>query len=145
AEYPAAYPGVVAVSATDWDGNVASFSNWGPWVDLAAPGIAITSTYPAAGPRANYATGSGTSFAAPFVAGVAALLRSANPGWSADDTANRLRSTARDAGPRGIDDAYGYGFLDADAALGGPAQPATAQPGGSDQYEPNDTPSRATP
>ncbi|MEN3342249.1 MAG: hypothetical protein V7644_1653 [Actinomycetota bacterium] len=142
--YPAAYPGVVAVTATDWSGNVASFSSWGPWVDVAAPGIDITSTYPAAGAAANYATGSGTSFAAPLVAGVAHLLRSANQGWTADQTASRLRASARDVGPRGVDDAYGFGLLDADAALGGPVQPATAQPPG-DQYEPNDVPARAAP
>lgn len=142
--YPAAYPDVVAVAATDWDGNAAPFTSWGPWVDLAAPGIDITSTYPAPGTRPNYATGSGTSFAAPLVAGVAALVRAANPALNADAVIDRLESTARDVGPRGLDDAYGLGFLDADAALGGPMAPATVQPV-EGPGEPNDVPARATP
>src|SRR5205823_15048136 len=70
-QYPAAYPGVVAVSATDWAGDLTYFSSFGPWVTLAAPGFEITGT----DRDGAYETDSGTSFAAPMVAAVAALVR----------------------------------------------------------------------
>lgn len=79
--YPAAYSGVVAVGATTGTSR-ASFSNYGSWVDLGAPGVNIRSTAPTAGSTmfsASYDTADGTSFSAPLVAGAAALLRSANP------------------------------------------------------------------
>ncbi|MFD0205012.1 MULTISPECIES: S8 family serine peptidase [Saccharothrix] len=69
-QYPAAYPEVLAVSATDWNGNLTDFSSWGEHVDVAAPGLAVTSLDDAAPDRTR--TGSGTSVATPIVAGVAA-------------------------------------------------------------------------
>ncbi|NYF56557.1 S8 family serine peptidase [Micromonospora purpureochromogenes] len=138
--YPAAYPEVLAVGATDSAGNLTDFSSWGDHVDVAAPGFDILST----SRNQAYAVGDGTSFAAPIVAGAAALVRTANPSWTPEQVIGRLRSTARDAGPRGIDPYYGYGVLDAYHAMGG-------TPGG--QFptrtlgagEPNDVPVRATP
>lgn len=75
--YPAAYDGVVGVAATDQYDNLASFSNFGQWVDVAAPGVDIFSTYPGAGCGGNpdcYSWMSGTSMASPVVAGAVALV-----------------------------------------------------------------------
>ncbi len=80
--YPAAYPGVVSVGATDAKGHRAWFSEYGTWVTMAAPGIDLRSTSPAAGSELyppNYATSSGTSFSSPLVAGTAALLLARSP------------------------------------------------------------------
>ncbi len=138
--YPAAYPGVVAVSATDPNGRFAGpptypcetplgqppgFSNSGPWVTLSAPGKAITST--ALGPAEEYGTAEGTSFSAPIVAGAAVLVRAQQPGLSQTQVVARLRDTARDAGLPGFDEQHGYGWVDPTAALGGtPYPPLTA-------------------
>ena len=80
--YPASYPGVLSVGATDWDdsGNdvKAEFSNYGPTVDIAAPGVSIYSTTPVAGSTfysPSYDYSDGTSMASPLVAGAAALVR----------------------------------------------------------------------
>ena len=142
--YPAAYPSVLAVGATDWSGNVVWWSNYGPWVDLAAPGYEVWSTALAAGPVESYEAGSGTSFSSPLVAGVAALLRAKQPAWTAQRVVEELEQSARDAGPRGVDDVYGHGLLDAAAALGAAKSPPLRAPAG-DALEPNGTADRATP
>lgn len=136
--YPAAYPEVLAVGATDNAANLTDFSSSGDWVDIAAPGFDITSTYP----DDQYATASGTSFAAPITAGVAALVRARYPSLTAAEVRARLTRTARDAGPRGLDPYYGAGFLDAYAAVGGTPAAAFAQRS-LGTGEPNDVPARA--
>ena len=141
--YPASYPEVLSVAATDNNGALTSFSTQGDWVDIAAPGWQILSTAPRALTPANsvpYSIGSGTSFSAPIVAGVAALLRNKFPSYTPAQITARLKSTARDAGPRGLDPYYGAGILDAYNALGGAWAPEfwTAGPDG------NDVPARAT-
>jgi serine protease len=142
-EYPAASPGAIAVAATGQNGDFAWFSNYGPWVDTAAPGIDITSTYLRdGGTTPPYATGSGTSFAAPMVAGAALLIRAAHPGESVGTVEAALKR-ARDSGPRGIDDFYGAGFLDAYASVGGPRLHPSLPAG--DDSEPNDSADAATP
>jgi subtilisin family serine protease len=73
--YPAACPGVVAVSATDTNGDFASFSTFGPWVSVAAPGVGILSTRN----DNSYGAESGTSFSAPMVSAVAALVLAQHP------------------------------------------------------------------
>ncbi|HVJ96588.1 MAG TPA: S8 family serine peptidase, partial [Acidimicrobiia bacterium] len=139
-EFPAAYPGVIAVSATTASGALAAFSSFGWRVDVAAPGHNIASLLLDFG---EYTIDSGTSFSAPIVSGVAALLRSQNPSWTATQVADRIRATARDVGPAGVDRAFGHGIVDPLGALGGSsAAPRPARRDGAD--EPNDTPSRAT-
>jgi len=91
-QYPAAEGayGLLAVGASNADSRRASFSNFGRWVHIAAPGDGITSTVPGGG----YGTWSGTSMAAPFVAGIAALVRALNPGMVPDAVVRRLVSRA---------------------------------------------------
>jgi type VII secretion-associated serine protease mycosin len=114
-EYPAAYPDVLAVGATDRDGKIASFSHHGPQVDIVAPGADIAMADLAS--SGSYAIGNGTSQAAAVVSGAAALIRSKYPELSALQVVDLLTSTAVDKGPPGRDDAYGYGELDLMAAL----------------------------
>ena len=111
--YPAAYPHVLAVAATDSTDQVAYFSLPGDYLDLAAPGVSIYST--AMG--GSYESGSGTSFAAPHVAGVAALVWAARPSLTVDEVHSLLRATARDIGAPGWDAQTGWGLVDAAAAV----------------------------
>ena len=75
--YPAAFdnPAIISVGSVDRDGNRAFTSNYGDWVDISAPGVAIYSTYP----NNQYRYMSGTSMATPVVSGIAALIWSLNP------------------------------------------------------------------
>ena len=141
--YPAAYPGVIAVGATDETGTLTDFSNYGSHVDIAAPGRNILST----GPRSLTPSGwlpywycTGTSCSSPIVAGVAALVKNKWPTLSPAQVEQRLKVLSRDAGPRGTDPYYGAGNLDAYAALGGRFAPDFA--GG--VADGNDQPARAT-
>jgi subtilisin family serine protease len=110
--YPAAYPPVIAVAATDSSNAWASFSNYGPEVDVAAPGVMIYSTYPGGG----YGYRSGTSMSAPHVAGLAALLRGI-PGNTPTQVIAQIESTALDLGTPGWDMYYGFGLIQMDAAV----------------------------
>jgi subtilisin family serine protease len=108
-EYPAAYPGVVAVGAVDGTGQHASFSNTGSYVMFSAPGVNITSTFLAG----QYAALSGTSMASPHVAGLAGLIWSAHPAYTADQVIAAMQAGAVDLGAPGRDPVYGYGLIDA--------------------------------
>jgi subtilisin family serine protease len=89
--YPAAYPAVVAVTAVDEQKQKADFANFGDWVELAAPGVGITSTIVTAR-GSGYAAWSGTSMAAPFVSGAFALVQEKFPQHSIEELRQRLRS-----------------------------------------------------
>jgi len=123
-EFPGAYPEVLTVGAVDRRNRVAAFSNHGPQVDLAAPGVDI----PAPAPDDKYVTGTGTSASAAIVAGAAALIRARYPELTAADVVQRLTGTAIDRGDPGRDDYYGAGQLDLLAALAAPAAPAGTAP-----------------
>jgi len=115
---PANCDGVLAVAATDARDRVATFSTHQPYVDVSAPGVGIMSTYwVASTARPAYAPLSGTSMAAPVVAGLAALLRSRHPSWTADQVAARIEATADDRGAKGRDEFYGTGRINAWRAL----------------------------
>jgi thermitase len=105
--YPAAFPGVIAVAATDSTDVRAPYSTSGSYVSIAAPGTGIYSTYPG-----GYATMSGTSAAAAHVSGMASLIWSQNPALKASDVFETIRSTAVDLGAPGKDDLYGSGRID---------------------------------
>jgi len=111
--YPAAYPEVLAVAATDSDKNKAPFSNYGDYIDVAAPGVNIASTFP----DNQYAALSGTSMASPHVTALAALIRSANPSLKNTEVMDIIRKSAQDLGPNGKDPYYGYGQIDVENAL----------------------------
>jgi subtilisin family serine protease len=116
--YPAACAGVIAVGSTDAAGNHSSFSSYGNWIDVVAPGEVGANRGIATTMRgSSYGTGSGTSFSAPLVAGVAALMRAANPNANQATISNRLIGSTRDLGQAGFDAVYGTGMVDATAAL----------------------------
>ncbi len=98
--FPAALPEMIAVGASGGrtaPDSAASFSAWGPEVAFAAPGVEIFSTdLQAVTGTAGYATASGTSFAAPFVSGAAALILALHPAATADQVRSALRATALD-------------------------------------------------
>ena len=96
--FPAAYPEVFAVSATDRYDQWWTSSSYGSWVDISAPGDQIWSTNLSLNGADNYAFKSGTSMAAPFVSGVAALLLSAHSDLTVDDLRVILERSADDKG-----------------------------------------------
>jgi subtilisin family serine protease len=111
--YPANHPRVIAVAATDDDDQPAWFSNPGPEVEVAAPGVAILSTQPGNA----YDVSDGTSFAAPHVAGLAALVYSAAPDLDNEFVRGLLQDTADDIAAPGPDPNTGWGRINARAAL----------------------------
>ncbi|KUO72006.1 MAG: peptidase [Desulfosporosinus sp. BRH_c37] len=115
--YPASDPDVLAVVATDQNNNLADYSVTGPEVDLAAPGDSITSDWVTKTKRPGYVTESGTSMAAPFVAGEAALIWSQHPAWSRDQVIQVLEAGVKDLGVSGRDNNYGYGLVDVKLAV----------------------------
>lgn len=108
--YPAAYSSVIAVGSVTSNRTRSSFSNYGSGLELMAPGSNIYSTYP----NSRYTSLSGTSMATPHVAGVAGLIRAANPNISVSQARQILRDTAQEAGSS---TQYGYGIVDAHAAV----------------------------
>uniref|UniRef100_UPI000AD2EB3B type VII secretion-associated serine protease mycosin n=1 Tax=Streptomyces ossamyceticus TaxID=249581 RepID=UPI000AD2EB3B len=105
--YPAAFPGVLAVASSDRNNERASFSQAGEFVGVAAPGVDIVSTVPGGG----QCTDNGTSFSAPFVAGVAALLKEKRPDWTTAQIVTQIEQTAERA-VNGHDNFVGWGIVD---------------------------------
>lgn len=111
--YPAALPGVIAVSSVNVEGASSGFANTGSYIDIAAPGEDILSTVPGQ----NWAEMSGTSMAAPFVSATAALVRMANPKLSRAQVEKMILATAADdTSGNGRDPVFGAGLLRADMA-----------------------------
>lgn len=133
---PAATPGVIAVGATDPNDKITEFSSYGEWISVSAPGYAIKSTFPTYSCETykaykqnpeffppetkislRYASVSGTSQAAPVVAGLVALMKAKNPQLTPAQTRQILMKTAVDLGKKGFDEDYGAGRVDAAKAL----------------------------
>jgi type VII secretion-associated serine protease mycosin len=113
ASYPAAYPGVISVTAVDKYGRRGDFSTKRWYASVAAPGVDVV----IADPDRRYYEGWGTSAAAAYVSGSVALIRAAHPKLSPAQIKRLLETTARDAPPGGRDDALGFGIVDPAAAL----------------------------
>ncbi|ALO96504.1 peptidase S8 [Streptomyces hygroscopicus subsp. limoneus] len=110
--YPASYEGVLAVAASDRNNERAAFSQSGDFVGVSAPGVDMISTVPGNG----HCSDNGTSFSAPYVAGVAALLKSKYPDWTAQQVVAQIEQTAERAIP-GRDRLVGWGVVDPVKAL----------------------------
>lgn len=119
AYYPAGYDSVIGVGAVDRDGNVSSRSNHNASVFLTAPGTDVRSL-DASG---SYSLHTGTSFAAPQVAGAAAVLLGIDPTLSPREIMDLLAASAIDRGTEGCDEYYGYGILN----LGGSVRMLTGE------------------
>jgi len=119
--YPAAYDEFcLAVAASDYNDEIADFSNSGPEVDVAAPGVWVLSTIPVALTEPGYlpyAFATGTSMAAPHVAGFAALIKSGKPWLNPGDIMKLIKYTPDDIEAAGRDDYAGYGRINTERAL----------------------------
>ena len=111
--YPAAYPNVIAVTATDADDHLFLGANRGRYIAVAAPGVELL--LPA--PEATYQVATGTSFAAAEVSGIVALMLERKPDLGHDGVRKTLIATARDLGPKGFDIQFGAGLVDAYQAV----------------------------
>ncbi|PCK32689.1 S8 family serine peptidase [Pseudoalteromonas piscicida] len=111
--YPASYNAVVSVAAVDSSESKASFSQYNSQVEIAGPGVGVNSTWN----NGAYRSISGTSMATPHVSGVAALVWSHFPQCTAQQIRQVLNTTAKDKGQSGRDTSYGYGIVQAKAAL----------------------------
>lgn len=109
--YPAAYDGVIGVTAVDRRKRPYRRANRGAQVDFAAPGVAVWTAASISGAR----TKTGTSFAAPFVSSALALLKAANPDLGSEEIVALLARTVEDLGEPGKDDVFGMGLIDAAA------------------------------
>lgn len=130
--YPSSIPEVNSVAAANRYGQRAYFSQFGNGLAFTAPGEDILTTdrtgslgYNNSG---DYISISGTSFASPYAAGVAALVISRNPTWEAVQVEDSLKSTSTDIGATGYDTDYGYGLLNASHAVKGVASQPNLTP-----------------
>jgi thermitase len=143
--YPAYYQNCIAVAATDNNDIKASFSSYGSWVDVAAPGENIFSTFPnhpfyietAYERSQEYDFANGTSMSSPFVAGIAALVWNTEYGNDAQSVRNQIEETA-DAIP-GTGLYWQWGRVNACNAVGGDCSSSTPQPSSTPTPEPSPT------
>ncbi|MGW2745697.1 type VII secretion-associated serine protease mycosin [Streptomyces sp. NPDC001450] len=110
--YPASFDGVLAVAASDRNNERAAFSQSGDFVGVAAPGVDMISTVPKGG----HCPDNGTSFSAPYVAGVAALIKAKHPTWTAREVVAQIEQTA-ERSIAGHDRLVGWGVVDPVRAL----------------------------
>jgi subtilase family protein len=140
--YPAAYPHVLTVGATNEQGRIAGFSTLSPAIDLAAPGVRIPVAEPVAADASGYVLdASGTSFSSPIVAGASAWVWTVRPNLDNTQLFEIMRRSAKDIGPKGFDHASGYGLLSIPNALAAKAPLRDPQ---EPNEEPNQIEARAT-
>jgi subtilisin family serine protease len=155
--YPASYPGVIAVGNTQANDTINPSSSNGNWVDVAAPGTDIYSTWDMRddkpgfrhnGDQGNYNIITGTSMAAPLVAGLVGLMKAVRPDLTPDEVEAILKGTTRDLGSPGPDPQFGAGAINASAAVNAaaayvrpvpPAPPAPPAPAPAPPAPPADT------
>jgi subtilisin family serine protease len=131
-EYPASYPHVLTVGATDQSDTVASFSSLSPALDVVAPGVGMVGAVPLSHDPSGYSSNlSNTSFATPLVSAAAAWVWTVRPTLDVTQIFELMRQSARDLGPPGFDSGSGFGIVSIPAAVSA-AAPA------SDPSEPND-------
>lgn len=136
--YPARYPNVIAVGAVDAANNRMGISNYGPELDLVAPGASIYSTL-----IGGYGYKGGTSMAAPYVSGLAAILYGMNSSPAAITA--EMETTTLDLGAAGFDVYYGFGLIQMDRALRLALPPtATATASATPSVTPSVTPTPAS-
>jgi len=111
--YPASMSNVIAVGATDQSDVKASFSNYGSWLDVVAPGVTILTTKLAGG----YWNTQGTSLAAPLVSGLLSIMWGKNNTISQANMEKWLKNCAVDLGAAGFDNTYGYGRINAQCSV----------------------------
>jgi subtilisin family serine protease len=136
--FPAAYPHVLTVGATNEENHIVAFSTLSPTVDLAAPGVRIMVAEPTDREPSGYLSASGTSFASPIVTGATAWVWTRRPELDNTQLFEVMRRSAVDIGPPGFDTASGHGLLSIPNALAFSAPPR-------DPQEPNEKPSEIEP
>jgi subtilisin family serine protease len=129
--YPAEYPHVLTVAATDRHNDTATFSSPSSSIDIAAPGVDVEVAVPRSRDRSGYLTASGTSYSAALVSGALAWIWTVRPHLDNTQLLTLVRRTAKHLGSGGPSNDTGYGLLDLRAALSAPAPPR-------DPLEPND-------
>jgi len=129
--YPAEYPHVLTVAATNERGDAADFSSPSSSIDVAAPGVDVDVAVPYSHSSSGYMTASGTSYAAALVSGALAWIWTRRPDLDGTQLMTLVRRTARRRDPGGVSNETGYGVIDIRAALSAPAPPR-------DPFEPND-------
>lgn len=115
--YPASFPGVISVASVNSSLNSSLFSNYNDMVDVSAPGENIWTTSDWYYDDYDYTTVTGTSFSAPYVSGIAALMRNYRDNINAYQFDTILKYTSIDRGPAGYDYDYGYGVINAQKVL----------------------------
>ena len=129
--YPAEYPHVLTVAATDRHNQTASFSSPSSSIDVAAPGVDVEVAVPHSHDRSGYVTAGGTSYSAALVSGALAWIWTLRPRLDNTQLLTLVRRTAKRLGTRSPSNETGYGLLDVRAALSAPPPPR-------DPLEPND-------
>lgn len=138
ANFPASYPHVLTAGATNDTGHVAGFSSLSQFVDVVAPGVRIPVAEPITTELSGYSVASGTSFAAPLVAGAAAWVWTRRPDLDNTQLFELMRRSATDIGDPGFDSSSGAGLINIPAALG-------FKTPSRDPQEPNEQPNEIEP